>query len=222
VSETAVLLDIEGTTTSISFVFDVLFPYAAANAEAFLAQHGNEPEVRAACDLITREAGTGEPVLHIVRRLMASDSKATGLKQLQGLIWKHGYESGAIKGHVFADVADCMRAWHARGRTVAIYSSGSRLAQQLIFGHSIAGDLRPCIRAYFDTTSGPKREAASYVTIARELSLPPAGIVFCTDIPAEAQAATAAGLQAVVLMRPGNAPLPANLPFPVHADLSKI
>ena len=185
--------------------------------------------MRQACDLVLKDAQPEErdlprreQVLAVVRRQMAGDVKATGLKQLQGLIWKHGYESGAIKGHLFPDVAGCFATWRAQGRPIAIYSSGSVLAQQLIFRHSVAGDLTPAIAGYYDTTSGPKREPGSYATIAAAWKREPATITFCTDQPAEAEAAAAAGMNTVLLMRPGNAPLPANLPFPVHADLTRI
>jgi enolase-phosphatase E1 len=228
-TDSAVLLDIEGTTTAISFVTDVLFPYAAQAIPGFLALRGEDPAVRAACDAILADATAEEralarqpAVVAVVRRQMAGDVKATGLKALQGLVWQHGYESGAIKGHVYADVPACFAAWRRAGRPLAIYSSGSVLAQRLIFGFSEAGDLTPAIAGYYDTTSGPKREAASYAAIAKAWGRAPAGIVFGTDQPAEADAARAAGMQAVILMRPGNAPLPANLAHPVHADLTRI
>ncbi|MBA3685742.1 MAG: acireductone synthase [Planctomycetes bacterium] len=228
-SQTAVLLDIEGTTTSISFVFDVLFPYVTANVAGFLAAHRADPDVQRALELVRADAtseerglASDEQALAVVRRQMAGDVKATGLKQLQGLIWKHGYEQGAIKGHLYADVPDCFANWRRAGRAIAIYSSGSRLAQQLLFRHSAAGDLTPHLDGYYDTTSGPKREAASYTTIATAWQRPAQSITFCTDMPAEATAAAAAGMNAVVLMRPGNAPLPAHLAFPVHADLTKV
>jgi len=226
---TAVLLDIEGTTTSISFVFDVLFPYAANHVAEFLATRGEDAAVRQAADLVLKDAHDqerslprAEQILAIVRRQMAGDVKATGLKQLQGLIWKHGYETGAIKGHLYPDVAAGFATWRKQGRAIAIYSSGSVLAQQLIFRHSIAGDLTGSIAGYYDTTSGPKREPGSYATIAAAWKRDAATITFCTDQPGEAEAAAAAGMNAVVLMRPGNAPLPANLPFPVHADLTRV
>lgn len=228
-STPCVLLDIEGTTTSISFVFDVLFPYAAATIPGFLAAHPGDPEVDAARAAIAADAADAERGLSgdalvnaVVRRQMAGDVKATGLKQLQGLVWRHGYQSGAIKGHVYEDVPVCLRRWREGGRTAAIYSSGSVLAQQLLFRHSIAGDLTPLLAAHFDTTTGPKREAASYAAIAKALGRAPAEVTFCTDIPAEAQAAAAAGMHAVILMRPGNAPIPGGLPFAVHADLAKV
>lgn len=226
---TAVLLDIEGTTTSISFVFDVLFPYAAKAIPDFLRLHELRADVAETITLIRKDALPHEAVLApvagalaVVQRQMAGDVKATGLKQLQGLVWQHGYENGQIKGQVFADVPERLAAWRSSGRPVAIYSSGSRLAQELLFRHSIAGDLTPTIAGYYDTASGPKREAASYARISSAWGISPGDITFCTDIPAEADAARAAGLHTVVIMRPGNAPVPANLAHPVHADLMKI
>lgn len=226
---TAVLLDIEGTTTAISFVFDVLFPYAAKAIPEFLRTQAARPDIAETIALIRKDALPAEaalaPVdgaLAIVQRQMAGDVKATGLKQLQGLVWQHGYEQGLIKGHVFGDVPERFTAWKNAGRAVAIYSSGSRLAQQLLFRHSIAGDLTSALAGYYDTTSGPKRESASYTTIAKDWGIAPQDITFCTDQPAEADAARAAGFQTAVIMRPGNAPLPANLAHAVHADLMKI
>jgi len=223
---TAVLLDIEGTTTAISFVYDVLFPYATSALEPFLAAHGRSPAVQGVLDTVLTDATPAEQGLEriagvtaVIRRQMAQDVKASGLKQLQGLLWQHGYESGAIKAHVFADVPPALQAWKQAGRPVAIYSSGSILAQQLLFRHSSAGDLTPYLSGYYDTTSGPKREAASYAAIATAWGLPPGGITFATDQPAEASAATSAGMRAVLLMRPGNAPLPPGQAVAVHGDL---
>jgi enolase-phosphatase E1 len=185
--------------------------------------------VAEAIALIRQDATPGEAspdplatALAVVQRQMAGDVKATGLKLLQGLVWQFGYEHGQIKGHVFSDVPERFQAWKNAGRPVAIYSSGSRLAQQLLFRHSIAGDLTGALAGYYDTTSGPKREAPSYTTIARTWGIAPQDITFCTDQPAEADAARAAGMRTAVIMRPGNAPLPANLAHPVHADLMKI
>ena len=137
-------------------------------------------------------------------------------------MWQHGYEQGQIKGQVFSDVTECFATWKTAKRPVAIYSSGSRLAQQLLFRHSIAGDLTGGLSGYYDTTSGPKRESTSYTAIAKAWGIAPADIIFCTDQLAEADAARAAGYQTAIIMRPGNAPLPANLAHPVHADLLKI
>ena len=225
----AVLLDIEGTTTSISFVFDVLFPFAAKAIPDFLRQHAARPDMAATITLILKDALSSElgqtpdaNALAVVQRQMAGDLKATGLKQLQGLVWQYGYENGQIKGHIFADVPERFSNWRNTNRPVAIYSSGSRLAQQLLFRHSIAGDLTSGIAGYYDTTSGPKREAASYQAIATAWGIPAKDITFCTDQPAEADAALTAGMRTAVIMRPGNAPLPANLAHPVYADLNKI
>ena len=228
-TDSAVLLDIEGTTTAISFVSDVLFPYAAQAIPEFLAKRGDDAAVRAAADAILADATAEEralarhaAVIAVVKRQMAGDVKATGLKALQGLVWQYGYEAGTIKGHVYADVPTCFAAWKQARRPVAIYSSGSVLAQRLIFGYSTAGDLTANIVGYYDTTSGPKREAASYTAIAKAWGRAPASITFGTDQPAEADAARAAGMHAMIIMRPGNAPLPANLAHPVHADLLRI
>jgi 2,3-diketo-5-methylthio-1-phosphopentane phosphatase len=229
VTTTAILLDIEGATTPIQFVHQVLFPYAATSAAEFLAAHVQEPEVQRACDAILKDATPSElalsgqeAVLAVVRRQMAADVKATGLKLLQGLIWRYGYESGTLRGQIFDDVPVCLRRWHEAGRAVAIYSSGSKLAQQLLFRYSTAGDLTPYLSGYYDTTVGPKRESSSYIRIAQDWGKQPASILFCSDIPEECTAATAAGLQALVVMRPGNSPLPPNIPFPIHADLTRV
>lgn len=225
----AVLLDIEGTTTSISFVFDVLFPFASKAIPDFLRQNAARPDIAATIALILKDALPSElgqtpeaNALSIVQRQMAGDIKATGLKQLQGFVWQYGYENGQIKGHVFADVSERFGHWRTTNRPVAIYSSGSRLAQQLLFRHSIAGDLTSGIAGYYDTTSGPKREAASYQAIASAWGIPAKDITFCTDQVAEADAALSAGMRTAIIMRPGNASLPAHLAHPIYADLNKI
>jgi len=224
-----VLLDIEGTTTAISFVYDVLFPYAAKRLPTFIAERWSDAAVATACQAVLADATAAErtlpdvqAVIAVIQRQMAGDIKATGLKALQGLVWREGYESGQVQGHVYADVPAQFTAWKSAGRHVAIYSSGSVLAQQLLFRHSVAGDLTPLLIGHYDTAIGPKREAASYLAIAQKWGLAPQDIVFGTDQPAEAAAAVAAGMHAVVLMRPGNPALPANLPFEVHADFNSI
>jgi enolase-phosphatase E1 len=224
-----VLCDIEGTTTSISFVYDTLMPYASQQVGAFLERNAPTPAVAACCQelLALRTAAEAsiqglDGVVAVVRRLMAADIKSTPLKTLQGLIWEEGYARGAITGHVYADVPTFLARSRAAGIAVAIYSSGSRLAQRLLFRHSLAGDLSPYLAGYYDTTSGPKRAPASYTAIAAAWGLPAPDICFCTDIPEEARAALEAGLQAILLMRPGNAPLPAQQPCPVHADFTRI
>lgn len=228
-ADTALLLDIEGTTTSISFVYETLFPYAARSIPGFLAANSGRSEIGEAIDRILLDATDDErrlprieATISVVRRQMSGDVKATGLKMLQGLVWRHGYEAGDIKGHVYGDVPTAFAAWEKAGRPVAIYSSGSVLAQQLLFRHSVAGDLTHFLSGHYDTTSGTKQSPASYLAICTAWNRTPASVTFCTDVVAEADAARAAGLNAVVLMRPGNPPLPAQLPVAIHGDFTRI
>ncbi len=223
------LLDIEGTTTSISFVYDVLFPHAAKRIPSFVVERWSDPVVAAACQAVLADATVSErampgpaAVIAVVQRQMAADVKAGGLKQLQGLVWREGYESGAVQGQVYDDVPRMFRRWTADGRQVRIYSSGSVLAQQLLFRHSVAGDLTRFLSGHYDTAIGGKRDAASYAAIAGAWGVEPQTVCFCTDQPAEAEAARGAGMRAVVIMRPGNPPLPAHLGFTVHGDLSRV
>ena len=208
-----ILLDIEGTTSSISFVYDVMFPFVRRELEAYLARHWGESELATACEAIARDAGnpslasSQEQVKAEVIRLMDGDVKATGLKQLQGLIWDAGFKSGEMKAHVYDDVPPSIAAWNSAGLDVRIYSSGSVQAQKLFFGHSIAGNLLPLFRGHYDTTTGPKRESSSYTAIAAAFALPPREILFLSDVPAELDAAKQAGLQTGLVLRPGNAPV---------------
>ena len=224
------LLDIEGTTTSISFVYDVLFPFARRALEATFAGAGilvarwRDREIQDAVAKMAGGAGTHSPsaAAGAALALMNADVKDTGLKILQGLIWQTGYERGEIRGHVYADVSPAFERVTAAGVRVAIYSSGSVQAQRLIFGHSEAGDLGHYISGYFDTTTGPKKEAASYVAIARALGVEPGEIVFCSDNLDEVSAALAAGLPAWVAVRPGNPALPSDHGLPELTKLAQI
>ena len=220
-----ILLDIEGTTSSVSFVYDVMFPYVRRHLTFEVLTNWMTPEYIAAFDAIARDAGhesleawlatqklSRENALrgsHLVCkeviRLMDADAKATGLKQLQGLIWQSGFESGELKAHVYDDVPPALTAWNAAGKNVRIYSSGSIQAQKLFFGHTVAGDLLAQLRGHYDTTTGPKKEAESYRRIAVAFSLPPAEILFASDIVAELDAARSAGLATALVVRPGNA-----------------
>lgn len=191
-----VLLDIEGTTTSIAFVKDRLFPFAAEALDGFLAAHGARPEVAA---ILAEVPGPDKSAT--VRGWMAVDAKVTPLKALQGLIWAEGYADGRIKGHLWPDVADALRAWHAAGVRLAIYSSGSEAAQRDLFGHSEAGDLTPLFQGFFDTRVGGKREAASYGAIAAALGVAPGEVLFLSDIAEELDAAAAAGMRVCQLVR---------------------
>ena len=192
----AVLTDIEGTTTAIAFVKETMFPFAEAALDGFLDAHGAEPEVAAIL------AEVGEDPRAKLRAWMAADAKVTPLKTLQGLIWAAGFADGRLKGHLWPDVAACLRAWQVGGLTLAVYSSGSVGAQKLLFGHSVAGDLTPLFGGFFDTRIGAKREAAAYSAIAAQLGIAPAAILFLSDVAEELDAAAAAGLATCQLVRP--------------------
>jgi len=205
----AIVTDIEGTTSSISFVHDVLFPYARANLTGFVAAHGHEPAVRAELDAAKREAGdpgmADDAVVAALQRWIDEDRKATSLKALQGMIWAEGYRAGGFQGHVYDDAAEALRHWHKAGKKLYVYSSGSVPAQKLIFGHTKFGDLTPLFSGYFDTTTGPKKEAESYRKIAVAVGIPASRILFLSDSVDEITAARAAGMQTVQLRRPGEA-----------------
>jgi enolase-phosphatase E1 len=201
----AVVLDIEGTTTSVAFATDVLYPYARARLPNFVRQHRDEPEVAAILDE-AREAGgvfNDEAVVVRMCHWMERDQKVTPLKELQGLIWEDGYRGGELVTHLYPDVAPAMRAWHARGLRLYIYSSGSTHAQQLIYGHTVAGDLTPLLSGYFDTRVGHKREVGAYRHIAEAIGVPPRRILFLSDVREELDAAREAGWQTVWLVREG-------------------
>jgi enolase-phosphatase E1 len=212
----AVLTDIEGTTTSISFVYDTLFPYAEARLEAACRRALDDPAIAAALATLRREceaeAASGAEVppfengAPYARHLMRLDRKSTGLKALQGLIWEEGYRSGEIRGHLFPDVAPALARWHAAGIRLRVFSSGSVQAQRLLFGHSEADDLTPLFEGFHDTTTGPKQEADSYRAIAAAFDLPAGEILFLSDVRGELDAALAAGMATGMLVRPGNRP----------------
>jgi enolase-phosphatase E1 len=213
----AVLLDIEGTTTPIDFVHKTLFPFAKARIGEFVAAHFGEikPEIE---QLETeyrqdfhnqtygRDFSRGEPesVANYLKFLIDVDRKSTPLKSLQGKIWQAGYESGALESVIFPDVPRAFERWRAAGKRIAIFSSGSVLAQKMIFKYSNAGDLSGFPAEYFDTETGAKREAASYRKIAGKLGFAPSEVLFISDIPAELDAAREAGLQTILAIREGN------------------
>jgi len=221
-----ILLDVEGTTTAISFVYDVLFPYAASRLDATCAGRAAEPAVAAALDRLREEHaaevaaaagggraaslppfGNGTPY---ARYLMARDRKSTGLKALQGLIWEEGYRRGELRGHVFDDVPPALAAWRAAGLPLRVFSSGSVRAQRLLFRYSDHGDLSACFAGFHDTETGPKLEPRSYLAIAEAFRLPPGALLFLSDTVAELDAAAAAGYRTGRLDRPGNLPQPAS------------
>lgn len=200
----AIVTDIEGTTSSLSFVKDVLFPYARAHLPDFVRQHGREPEVNALLDDARQIAGADLDNEQLIVRFIDwidRDQKITPLKSLQGLIWQDGYRQGAFKGHIYPDAAERLNDWHARGYALYVYSSGSVYAQKLLFGHTEFGDLTPLFSGYFDTHIGGKQEVASYLAIAQQIQLPAADILFLSDIEAELDAARAAGFNTYCLVR---------------------
>jgi enolase-phosphatase E1 len=206
----AILLDIEGTTTPIAFVHEVLFSYARDHAKEFLASQTDTDDIARLREEHAADVSNGEhPPTELdayVEWLIARDRKSTGLKSLQGKIWRQGYTDGSLKSQVYADVAPAFARWRARGLSINIFSSGSVLAQQLLFAHTNAGDLTKFIDQYFDTNVGKKGEAASYRRIAEALSLRPEEILFVSDVVAELDAANGAGMQPLLSIRPGNPP----------------
>jgi enolase-phosphatase E1 len=225
----AVVLDIEGTTTPIAFVYEVLFPFARRHLRAFLRGHGESEAVRAALLRLREEwaadvargdappawsereepnhdrAESGAPAaVPYLEWLMDRDRKSPGLKAIQGMIWEGGYREGRLRGDVFPDVPPALARLRAASLDLAIYSSGSELSQRLIFGHTSYGDLTASFSRFFDTSVGAKMSASSYRRIAGELKRSPAEILFVSDVVAELSAAREAGLQAVLCIRPGN------------------
>lgn len=209
-----ILLDIEGTTSCIAFVMDVMFPLARKELRGVLDQHFDRADVVAARQQMEIDAKrpltTAEEVALEAYRLMDSDVKATGLKQLQGIVWDDAFVRGELVAHLYDDVPVALRTWNAAGLDVRIYSSGSIQAQKKFFGYSVAGDLLPLLKGHYDTTTGGKKEAASYTKIAEAMQLSPSEILFVSDVVAELDAARAAGMQTRLSMRPGNPVQPEN------------
>ncbi|MES2404247.1 MAG: acireductone synthase [Pseudomonadota bacterium] len=221
----AVLTDIEGTTSSIAFVKDVLFPYARERLPRFVETHRSNAEVARWLDATARVAGIDDPhsrrVIDTLLRWIDEDRKATPLKALQGMIWKAGYEAGDYRAHVYPEVPAKLREWKARGLKLYVYSSGSVAAQKLFFGHTDAGDLASLFDGWFDTEAGGKRERGSYLRIAEAIGLAPPTVVFLSDIGAELEAAHGAGMQAIQLCRPPEQCPPAGV-HPCVADFDAI
>jgi len=202
-----ILLDIEGTTTPITFVYDILFPYAREHAREYVRsanlsdlRHEHEQDLR---------AGNNPPewstnALPYLYWLMDQDRKSTALKRIQGEIWLEGYRSGQLHGEVFDDVPPALERWHAAGIDIRIFSSGSVLAQRLLFSTTRAGDLTRYFSGYFDTTTGPKNNPTSYITIANAFGKNPSEIAFVSDVTRELDAAQDAGMETLLSIRPGN------------------
>ncbi|MDC3957014.1 acireductone synthase [Polyangium jinanense] len=205
-----IVTDIEGTTTSIAFVTDTLFVHARRALPAFVRTHLGEARVTSALDAARAEAGqpdlSDEAVVALWLRWIDEDRKATSLKAIQGMIWEEGYHAGAYRSHVYPDVPGALARWKARGIGLSVFSSGSVLAQRLLFGHTIEGDLSGLFDGWFDTTTGKKADPASYARIAAALDAPPHEVLFLSDVKAELDAARAAGLLRVGLARDGASP----------------
>ncbi|HXZ80598.1 MAG TPA: acireductone synthase [Terriglobales bacterium] len=220
------LLDIEGTVSPISFVYDVLFPYARARLPEFLTHNWNHPEIQSELQLLAKEnqrelaSGAAPPEIpqhtgpalrdNTIQSsiaylfwLMDRDRKSTALKSLQGKVWAEGYERGELLSMVFADVAPALERWHKQSK-IAIYSSGSVEAQKNFFAHTNSGDLSPFLNGYFDTRTGPKTEMQSYLTIAAAFAVSPAEVLFISDSLAELDAARQAAIKTALSIRPGN------------------
>jgi enolase-phosphatase E1 len=218
-----VLLDIEGTTTPLAFVHDVLFPFARAAMPAWCRDFGQSSEFAEVARQLAAEhptdqaagqspprwrgdsgADLAESVQAYAVWLMDRDRKSPGLKLLQGYIWEQGYQAGLLRGQVYGDVPAAMRRWHAEGVRVAIYSSGSELAQRRLFASTDSGDLTPLVDGFFDTAVGPKGDPESYVRIAGALGCATSGMLLVSDATMELRAAKEAGCRTALSVRPGN------------------
>ncbi|EHJ94829.1 Enolase-phosphatase E1 [Vreelandella boliviensis LC1] len=201
------MTDIEGTTTDISFVHKVLFPYAHAKLPDFLRANSSTPAVAEQIDAVRSEMGepdaTLETVIAQLLQWIETDQKVTPLKALQGMVWADGYQRGDFTGHLYSDVTPALRQWKEDGKALYVYSSGSVQAQKLLFGYSDEGDLTPLFSGYFDTHIGHKRDADAYQRIVAELDLPPEAVLFLSDVVEELDAAKQAGMQTLQLVREG-------------------
>ncbi len=201
----AIVTDIEGTTSSISFVKEVLFPYAAKYLASYIEQHQQDDAVKTQLKLTANAAHLDDTdlpaIIQTLQAWIAEDKKATPLKTLQGLIWETGYRQGDFKAHMYPDATQCLKSWHADGFPLYVYSSGSVYAQKLFFGHTEDGDLLPLFQGHFDTQIGAKQTASAYENIQRALDLPAEHIVFLSDIKEELEAAKSVGFQTVWLIR---------------------
>lgn len=201
----AIITDIEGTTSSISFVKDILFPYAQKNLASFIEQHQDNTEVRiqlsAVAETCNIPAQNTNQIIQQLLNWIKDDVKATPLKNLQGMIWKEGYQNGDYKAHMYSDAVDLLKEWNKKELPLYVYSSGSVLAQKLFFSHSSAGDILPLFTGHFDTNIGAKQETLSYLNIQNALGIDAANLLFLSDISQELDAAKQAGFQTCHVIR---------------------
>lgn len=219
-----ILTDIEGTTSSISFVHDVLFPYSAEHMAEFVREwNADSTEVREQLDAVSEKSGVArddlDGLIDVLNQWIREDRKETSLKALQGMLWEQGYQQGAFRGHIYEDAAEYLQRWHDRGLRLFVYSSGSVKAQKLIFGFSEAGDLTPFFSGYFDTRVGGKKEPESYRNILDELGVEPQTVLFLSDVEAELEAAESVGMRTYWLVREGELP---ETDRPVARDFSEV
>ncbi|MGA1004558.1 acireductone synthase [Vulcanococcus sp.] len=223
-SITHILLDIEGTTCPVSFVAEVLFPYASSSLQRYLEEHQDEAEIKSllqGVEMVWKEdvhpeaialldaQGQDSPIgikatAQYLKQLIQRDIKLTELKDLQGRIWRSGYASGELIAPLFGDIPEALNRWHDAGLTLAGYSSGSVPAQKLLYGHCQAGDLRPLFQHWFDTKTGIKQAKESYLTIAQSMGTAPSDVLFISDALQELEAADAAGMKTLFSDREGN------------------
>jgi enolase-phosphatase E1 len=234
-----ILLDIEGTTSPITFTYKVLFPYARNHIKQYLQDHRTNREVRGALQVLKNENAAdipnGAPCINDATEqeflesassyclwLMSCDRKSAPLKSLQGLVWEQGFLKSELRGEVFADVVDAFARWQIEGRRIAIYSSGSVLAQNLLFRHTQWGDLTSYISFYFDTRVGAKRQIESYRRIAAELRCEANAILFISDVTEELDAARQAGLHTVLSLRPNNSSISNNAEYQMVRSFNEL
>ena len=209
----AIVTDIEGTTSSLSFVKDVLFPYSRERMAEFVRARAQDPTVRKHLDDVKRTPGlpagqasgdlTNDQAVEQLIRWIDEDRKVTPLKALQGMIWEEGFKQGRFKGHVYEDAVRILRIWKERGIRLYVFSSGSIQAQRLLFAHTEHGDLTPLFSDYFDTTVGAKNDPAAYRKIVGTIGLTPGEILFLSDVKEELDAARQAGMKTAWLVRDG-------------------
>lgn len=217
-----ILLDIEGTVSPLAFVHEVMFPYARQHAGGYLATHwGTAVIAQLARDAGVPAFATPAEAEEAVHRLMDADAKVTGLKQLQGMIWEAGFRNGELRSRIFDDVPLALANWCRQGREIRLYSSGSVHAQKLFFKHTKRGDLSIHFSGYYDTTTGSKRDSASYTAIAADCGLTADQILFISDLTEELNAAKNAGMVTALALRPGNKP-PAMHEHPAITTFSEI
>lgn len=205
-----ILTDIEGTTTSVKFVYDILFPYFNAHIKDLKSmthlkevQQAFRQTVDFAKEFENKKIDSVDEIIQMLEKWSSEDKKITPLKTLQGILWDKAYQSGEIKGHVYTDVPQAFETWKEKGLEIGIFSSGSVAAQKLIFGYSEAGDLRPFLSDYFDTNTGGKRDVETYLKISNSIGVSPENILFLSDIVEELEAADKAGFQTIQLLRDG-------------------